>query len=207
MFQLWDCLFKYRGLPARSGTGHLCKTRAASPSVRPGGAGRKTWRGPFDAPKDQHEGPDSGRILARSYGGAGARGRERGAKGPGGGASLRHWGAGGAGPLETGPRGARAGYCRACPWWRLDRWQQGAFLHQALDEDGRCRASDLYLNYPLAPETRHPEPLRALLRGLTWIKRTQSNGGAVHLIGDSAGGQSGDDAGHYGRESADFARL
>ncbi len=44
------------------------------------------------------------------------------------------------------------------------------------------------LNYPLAPETRHPEPLRALLRGLAWIKRTQSNGGAVHLIGDSAGG-------------------
>lgn len=44
------------------------------------------------------------------------------------------------------------------------------------------------LNYPLAPEAPHPEPLRALLRGLAWIKQTQGNGGAVHLVGDSAGG-------------------
>jgi acetyl esterase/lipase len=43
------------------------------------------------------------------------------------------------------------------------------------------------LNYPLAPESPHPEPLRALLRGLAWIRRTEANGGSVHLVGDSAG--------------------
>lgn len=44
------------------------------------------------------------------------------------------------------------------------------------------------LDYPLAPEAPHPEPLRALLRALAHLRAEDSRFERVHLIGDSAGG-------------------
>ena len=44
------------------------------------------------------------------------------------------------------------------------------------------------LDYPLAPEHPHPLPLLSLLQALDWIRRRHPEAGAVHLMGDSAGG-------------------
>ncbi len=44
------------------------------------------------------------------------------------------------------------------------------------------------LDYPLAPEAPHPEPLRALLRALAHLRREDERFARVHLVGDSAGG-------------------
>jgi len=44
------------------------------------------------------------------------------------------------------------------------------------------------LDYPLAPEAPHPEPLRALLRALARLRAEDPRFARVHLIGDSAGG-------------------
>lgn len=44
------------------------------------------------------------------------------------------------------------------------------------------------LDYPLAPEHPHPEPLLALLRALAWLRREDPRFERVHLMGDSAGG-------------------
>jgi acetyl esterase/lipase len=54
-----------------------------------------------------------------------------------------------------------------------------------LVEDGRTVAN---LDYPLAPEAPHPEPLRALLRALAHLRSEDPRFERVHLIGDSAGG-------------------
>jgi acetyl esterase/lipase len=44
------------------------------------------------------------------------------------------------------------------------------------------------LNYPLAPEQKHPFLLRSLLKALVWIKKNYQQYDTIHLIGDSAGG-------------------
>ncbi len=44
------------------------------------------------------------------------------------------------------------------------------------------------LNYPLAPEQKHPFLLRSLLKALVWIKKNYPQYDTIHLIGDSAGG-------------------
>lgn len=44
------------------------------------------------------------------------------------------------------------------------------------------------LEYPLAPERPHPLMLRSLLGGLAWIRERYPQHEAVHLMGDSAGG-------------------
>ncbi len=54
-----------------------------------------------------------------------------------------------------------------------------------LAHDGRPVAN---LDYPLAPESPHPEPLRALLRALALLRAEDARFERVHLIGDSAGG-------------------
>lgn len=54
-----------------------------------------------------------------------------------------------------------------------------------LAEAGRPVAN---LDYPLAPESPHPEPLRALLRALAHLRREDERFARVHLVGDSAGG-------------------
>jgi acetyl esterase len=44
------------------------------------------------------------------------------------------------------------------------------------------------VEYPKAPETAHPWILRSVLKALAFIRNTFPEAGAVHLIGDSAGG-------------------
>ncbi|WP_158799256.1 alpha/beta hydrolase [Pedobacter sp. L105] len=44
------------------------------------------------------------------------------------------------------------------------------------------------LNYPLAPEYPHPQPLRSLLKALAFIKKEFPDYSVIHLTGDSAGG-------------------
>ena len=44
------------------------------------------------------------------------------------------------------------------------------------------------INYPLAPEQQHPYILHSLLNALAWIKTNYSQYNAIHLVGDSAGG-------------------
>jgi len=44
------------------------------------------------------------------------------------------------------------------------------------------------LDYPLAPEHPYPLPLRSLLHGLRWLRTRRPEPLAVHLMGDSAGG-------------------
>ena len=44
------------------------------------------------------------------------------------------------------------------------------------------------LEYPLAPERPHPHMLRSLLGALAWIHEHYPGHEAVHLMGDSAGG-------------------
>jgi len=43
-------------------------------------------------------------------------------------------------------------------------------------------------DYPLAPEHPHPIPLASLMRGLAWFGRQHPEFEAIHLMGDSAGG-------------------
>ncbi len=54
-----------------------------------------------------------------------------------------------------------------------------------LAHDGRPVAN---LDYPLAPEAPHPEPLEALLRALAALRADDPRFDRVHLVGDSAGG-------------------
>ena len=44
------------------------------------------------------------------------------------------------------------------------------------------------IEYPLAPERPHPHMLRSLLRALNWIHKHHPEHEAIHLMGDSAGG-------------------
>jgi acetyl esterase/lipase len=44
------------------------------------------------------------------------------------------------------------------------------------------------LDYPLAPENPFPVPLASLLEALAWIRSNEPDCEAVHLMGDSAGG-------------------
>jgi len=44
------------------------------------------------------------------------------------------------------------------------------------------------VEYPLAPERPHPHMLLSLLDALAWIRAEHPERGAVHLMGDSAGG-------------------
>lgn len=44
------------------------------------------------------------------------------------------------------------------------------------------------LNYPLAPEHKHPQLICSVMDALVWIKRNFPIYDSVHLIGDSAGG-------------------
>jgi acetyl esterase len=44
------------------------------------------------------------------------------------------------------------------------------------------------LDYPLAPEHPFPGPLASLLEALAWIRANEPDTDAVHLMGDSAGG-------------------
>ena len=44
------------------------------------------------------------------------------------------------------------------------------------------------LEYPLAPERPHPHMLLSLLSALAWIKKEHPQYEAIHLMGDSAGG-------------------
>jgi acetyl esterase/lipase len=44
------------------------------------------------------------------------------------------------------------------------------------------------IEYPLAPERPHPHMLRSLLRALHWIHEQHPEHEAIHLMGDSAGG-------------------
>ena len=43
------------------------------------------------------------------------------------------------------------------------------------------------VEYPLAPEHRHPQILRSTLAALVWIRRNHPEYESVHLMGDSAG--------------------
>jgi acetyl esterase/lipase len=42
------------------------------------------------------------------------------------------------------------------------------------------------INYPLAPNTSHPDVLRSLLKAMKWVHQKYPNG--IYLLGDSAGG-------------------
>ena len=44
------------------------------------------------------------------------------------------------------------------------------------------------LDYPLAPETRHPAIAQSVYRALTWIKNRRPDAARIHLMGDSSGG-------------------
>lgn len=60
----------------------------------------------------------------------------------------------------------------------------GEPLHGLADRGHRV----FNVEYPLAPEHPHPEILRSLIEALAWIKRNNPDIEAVHLVGDSAGG-------------------
>lgn len=44
------------------------------------------------------------------------------------------------------------------------------------------------LDYPLAPETQHPNIARSVYKALTWIKSQRPHASHIHLMGDSSGG-------------------
>ena len=44
------------------------------------------------------------------------------------------------------------------------------------------------LDYPLAPETQHPNIARSIYKALTWIKGQRPDVSRIHLMGDSSGG-------------------
>ena len=64
---------------------------------------------------------------------------------------------------------------------------KGRFYHRPLLGLADAGHPVFSLNYPLAPESPHPGPLRSLLSALALLRRERDLAG-VHLIGDSAGG-------------------
>jgi acetyl esterase/lipase len=64
---------------------------------------------------------------------------------------------------------------------------KGRFYHRPLLELADAGHPVFSLNYPLAPEAPHPQALRSLLSALELLRREHAVE-AVHLVGDSAGG-------------------
>jgi acetyl esterase/lipase len=87
-------------------------------------------------------------------------------------------------PNPSAPRRAPVVYLHGGGWicGKKEMFTGGLFF---LAEAGH---PVINIEYPKAPEQPHPHMLRSLLRALNWIHKQHPEHEAIHLMGDSAGG-------------------